>query len=262
MIRLLKIMLVMFVLVLLPCELFAQSLDDGTTDDEAMVVAEGAAADDGEDGSAAEEAGASLGTALAESLLNTQLREVGTRVDLLKEDTFTTKSRLLLLREEVLQRSVNGARLLILHRNEMGGQYELVSVTYSLDRQPKFSRFEGDGGGRLNQLNDEVVFDGMLSPGTHELTVQFVFKGRTWGVFRYMTDYTFVVESGYSFVVGEGKAAELVVTAVEQGNFFTAYEDRPSVSYSLRQFDLVPQRSSTESGLEVSNSATASDGQS
>ena len=76
---------------------------------------------------------------LTQALLNKQIKEVGTSVDTLKEDTFSTKSRLLLLREEVLQRAVSGARLQIRHKNAMGGQYEMVQIYYGVDQQPVYT---------------------------------------------------------------------------------------------------------------------------
>ena len=173
---------------------------------------------------------------LTDAMLDKQLREVSTSVDTLKEDTFTTKSRLLLLREEVLQRSMNGSRLQIRHKNAMGGQYEMVQIYYAIDHEQIFAKHETDGS--LNKIDDEILYDSLLVPGAHQLTVLYVYKGKPWGVFRYMTDYTFKVESGYDFVVDEGKAAELIVTASESGNFFTAYEERPSVSYDFKQYDL------------------------
>lgn len=170
--------------------------------------------------------------------LDKQIKEVGTSVDTLKEDTFTTKSRLLLLREEVLQRSVSGSRLQIRHKNDMGGQYSLVQVYYAIDQQPVFVR--DNASGDLNDLDDEVVSDQMIAPGSHQLTVLYVYKGKPWGVFTYMNDYTFRVESGFDFSIDEGKAAELAITAAEAGNFFTAYEKRPTVRYTYEQFDLIP----------------------
>lgn len=175
---------------------------------------------------------------LTDALLDKRLREVSTHVDTLKEDTFTTKSRLLLLREEVLQRSVSGARLQIRHKNDMGGQYELVQVYYALDNEPVFSK--QDMTGALDDIEDEIIYDRMLAPGQHQLTVLYVYKGKAWGVFRYMKDYTFRVQSGYDFNVEEGKASELVVTASEKDGAFIPYEDRPSVTYNYEQFDLMP----------------------
>lgn len=184
------------------------------------------------------ESGSAGGSPITTARLEKQIREVGTSVDTLKEDTFTTKSRLMLLREEVLQRSVSGSRIQIRHKNKMGGQYSLVQIYYAIDQQPVFVR--DDSSGALNKLDDEVISDQLLSPGSHQLSVLYVYKGKPWGVFQYMNDYTFRVESGYDFTVDEGKTAELVVTAAEAGNFFTAYEKRPTVKYQYEQFDLVP----------------------
>ena len=184
------------------------------------------------------ESGSAGGSPITTARLEKQIREVGTSVDTLKEDTFTTKSRIMLLREEVLQRSVSGSRIQIRHKNKMGGQYSLVQIYYAIDQQPVFVR--DDSSGALNKLDDEVISDQLLSPGSHQLSVLYVYKGKPWGVFQYMNDYTFRVESGYDFTVDEGKTAELVVTAAEAGNFFTAYEKRPTVKYQYEQFDLVP----------------------
>ena len=169
------------------------------------------------------------------ALLDKQLHEVSTSLDTLKEDTFATKSRLLLLREEVLQRAVSGARVQLRYEDEMGGQYDLTQVYYAIDRETVFS---GTGEG-LKKLDGELIYDRMLAPGAHQLSVVYVYKGRPWGVFRYMTDYTFRVESGYDFVVDEGKSAELIVVATEQGNAFTAYEERPNIKFKYQQYDLV-----------------------
>ena len=174
---------------------------------------------------------------LNEKTLGKTLHEVSSRVDTLKEDTFTTKSRLLLLREEVLQRSVSGSRLILRHNDEMGGQYELRSIHYLIDNKPAFVRV-AEGDDVINDIDDSIVYDDSAAPGTHMLTVRYVYRGKKWGVFKYMHSYAFVVESGYSFVLEEGKSAELVITAEEKGNVFTPYEERPTVSFTFDQFNL------------------------
>lgn len=210
-------------------------------------ASEASAATSAEDATAPSEmstAAEGTGEVLTDALLDKQLHEVSTSVDALKEDTFTTKSRLLLLREEVLQRSVNGARLQLRHRYDMGGQYELVQMYYAIDQETVFSR--QDMTGKLSDMNDEVIFDKMLSPGPHQISVLYIYRGKAWGVFQYMKDYTFRVESGYDFIIDEGKAAELVVTAAEDGDAFTAYQDRPSVQYQYQQYDLTAAKVASE----------------
>lgn len=214
----------------------AQAAGDAQATDNSQSTGEGA--QDAQAQLPKSESGSAGGSPITTARLEKQIREVGTSVDTLKEDTFTTKSRLMLLREEVLQRSVSGSRIQIRHKNKMGGQYSLVQIYYAIDQQPVFVR--DDSSGALNKLDDEVISDQLLSPGSHQLSVLYVYKGKPWGVFQYMNDYTFRVESGYDFTVDEGKTAELVVTAAEAGNFFTAYEKRPTVKYQYEQFDLVP----------------------
>ena len=175
---------------------------------------------------------------ISEAALNKQLHEVSANLDTLKEDTFTTKSRLMLLREEILQRSVGGSRVQLRHKNDMGGQYDMVQIYYAIDREPVYKLEDPDG--ELNALDDIVVYDRILPPGTHQLTTMYVYRGKAWGAFQYMHDYTFRVESGYDFVVEEGKSAELTVTASETGNFFTPYEERPWVAYDYQQYDVLP----------------------
>lgn len=211
---------------------------------EVSLTADGARENVGGDGSGV--APSALRGADREAL-QAQVKKVVTDVDALKEDTFSTKSRLLLLRDEVLQRSVSGARFSLRHKNAMGGQYEMVEVSYQLDNEPVFNRRDKDGA--LNRLDDEEILDRVLSPGTHQLYVVYVYKGRPWGVFRYMDDYTFRVESGYEFTVYEGKSAQLTVTASERGNFFTAYEKRPGVTYQLEQSELTADLASDKEAL-------------
>ncbi len=214
-----------------------------TSDETAAAsAAEGSAA--GDSSGASDENGGSTPTVVTAARLEKQIREVGTGVDTLKEDTFTTKSRLLLLREEVLQRSVSGSRIQVRHKNKMGGQYTLVQVYYAIDQQPIFMR--DNSSGDLDDIDDEIVSDRLLSPGAHQLTVLYIYKGKPWGVFSYMNDYTFRVESGYDFSIEEGKSAELVITAAEAGNFFTAYEKRPTVKYAFEQYDLIPAAAKNE----------------
>lgn len=193
---------------------------------------------------------------LDEAALDKQLKEIGSKVDTLKEDSFTTKSRLLLLREEVLRRSMSGSRLAIVHKNAMGGQYELVQINYVVDNEPKYTR--QDDTGTLDKLDNEVIYEGVLAPGTHQLSVSFVYKGKAWGVFRYMKGYTFRVSSGYSFSVEEGKSVELTVSAMERGNFFTAYEERPDISFEFMQFDLLREEPASDKKKAASgNTSTA-----
>ncbi|PJB38369.1 MAG: hypothetical protein CO108_19180 [Deltaproteobacteria bacterium CG_4_9_14_3_um_filter_63_12] len=173
-----------------------------------------------------------------------RLREIGNQVDILKEDTFATKSRLLLLRESVLRRTIAGSKVVVIHSNEMGAEYQLIQVLYALDGDPKFERL--DYSGKLDKMDAEVVIDEKVVPGSHGLVVKMVYKGNDWGIFRYMDGYEYSLSSSYVFNAEEGRAHEIIVRAHEKGGFFTPLEDRPSIQYET-----------TEHELDQSNSAVA-----
>jgi hypothetical protein len=163
------------------------------------------------------------------------MRELSNQVEELKEETFAAKSRLLLLRASVLQRSIAGSKVLIIHKDEMGGEYIPIQVSYSLDRERKLNRINTSD---INSLDEQVIIDEKLIPGSHVLTVRMVYKGAPWGVFSYMNGYTFTLESSYVFTAEEGKAHEVTVTAFEKGGVFTPYEDRPTIGYQVKTHNL------------------------
>lgn len=158
-----------------------------------------------------------------------RLREMATQVDEFKEETFGTKSRLLLLREQVLRRTIAGSKIAVFHVNEIGDEYELVQVLYALDGQRKKSYL--DYSGKLSDMNNQLVFEDTIVPGSHVLMVEMVFKGSSWFFFEYMDGYTFTVKSSYLFEADEGKLHEFTVIAKEDGDFFTALEERPTIVY-------------------------------
>lgn len=161
---------------------------------------------------------------------NQRLREIGNQVDTLKEDTFATKSRLLLLRESVLRRSIAGSKIVVVHENDIGAEFELVQVHYGLDRETRWSRGPVTDGS-LDGMDATVVIDERLVPGAHLLSVSMVLKGRPWGIFTYMEGYTVTVQASHSFTAEEGIAHEIVVRLTENDGFFTSIEERPTITF-------------------------------
>ncbi len=247
----------------------AEPVADAGASGEAAVADGAVDATAGEDGTLAEEGGIvepepvpvvdeKAEKARKDAELVQQLHDVSANLDTLKEDTFATKSRLLLLREEILQRAVTGSHLLIHHKDDFGGQYELTQIHYAIDRTTIFTKQDSNG---IKLDEEEIIYDEIIASGAHQLSVLYVFKGKKWGIFTYMTDYTFRVESGYDFVIDDGNAAELTIVASEDGDFFTAYEDRPTVKYEYQQgeYDLLKNYKSAGDADDVTTANTKSD---
>jgi hypothetical protein len=140
-----------------------------------------------------------------------RLNELETRVNAFKQDVFRSKSRLFLLREQVLRRTIGGSKTAIEHRNELGAQFQLVDVAYILD------------GNRIeisSSLEDPrfSVFDASVLPGPHTLTVQMRFRGRNvGGAFSYMNELTLEKSANYAFTVDEGRTVALAAVAYDTG---------------------------------------------
>ncbi|HSN93059.1 MAG TPA: dihydrolipoamide acetyltransferase [Anaeromyxobacteraceae bacterium] len=154
------------------------------------------------------------------------------RVTDLKDKIFRTKARLLNLQEIVIGGELAaGARATLVHRNEMGSSFALESVSYALDGAPVYSK--ADLGGDLRGRQEFEVFSGKVTPGSHQLAVQIVYRGRGFGPFRYLDGYRFKVQSTYSFEAQPGKVATVRVVGFERGGLTARLEDRPAVRYDL-----------------------------
>ncbi len=160
-----------------------------------------------------------------------RMRGLEERVNNLKEKIFRSKARLMLLRETVLNGAIAGAKAVIVHRNEMGAAFVLESVSYALDGAPIFNKADNEG-----DLNDELeieLFNGSIVPGNHNLSVNMTYRGSGFGVFSYLSGYTFRIKSSYAFTAEEGKITTVKVVGYEKGGITTDLQDRPAVRYDV-----------------------------
>jgi len=154
------------------------------------------------------------------------------RVTDLKEKIFRTKARLMNLQEIVIGGELAaGARATLVHRNEMGSSFSLESVSYALDGAPVYSK--ADAGGDLRGRKEFEVFSGRVVPGSHQLAVLLVYRGRGYGPFSYLDGYRFKVQSAYNFNAEPGKVATVRVVGFERGGLTAQLQDRPAVRYDL-----------------------------
>jgi hypothetical protein len=173
-----------------------------------------------------------------------KLRNLEERVNELKEKIFRTKARILQLQETVVTGSIGaGARAVLIHRNEMGGAFKLVSVQYALDSQPIFKKVDVDGD--LDGIEEKEIFNGNIVPGNHNIAVQEVFQGQGFGFFSYVKGYKFKVTSSYTFTAEEGKIIKVKIVGFERGGITTSLEERPAVRYDIQIEKLTPERAKT-----------------
>ena len=219
----------------LETQVLAQSdeVTEGASEAEADVPGAGAAAIPAEDTSAP--VGAAVSVDSTEDLgtvYNRKLHSVEERVNGLKENVFRSKARLLLLRETVLHGMVSGARGILYHVNELGGEYVIESITYFLDGSKIYSR--ADDTGDLARKKEIKFFDGGLPAGNHQVSANVVLRGNGFGIFSYLNQYTLKVQGSYSFIAQEGKVSRVKIIVYERGGFTQDFTERPYFRWEVQ----------------------------
>jgi hypothetical protein len=167
-----------------------------------------------------------------EEAYSLKLKGLEEKVNELKERVFRSKARLLLLQETVLTGKISGAKIHLVHRNEMGGSYKLESVAYALDGAPVFSKVD-QGGDLDSQEEFDILPTSNMVAGNHSLSVYLIYRGSGFGLFSYLDGYKFKIRSSYTFYIEEGKVTKVKVVAFEKGGFTTDLKDRPSVRFDV-----------------------------
>jgi len=189
----------------------------------------------------------------ADDKTDLKVRALEERVSDLKEKIFRTKARLMSLQEMVIGGNITtGAKALLLHRNEMGSSFYLESVAYALDGAPIYAKVDVDGD--LEKREEFEIFNGRVSPGEHQVSVQLVYRGHGYGLFSYLEGYKFRVQSSSSFTAAPGKVTSVKVVGYEKGGITTELKDRPAVRYDVdvqaEQPQAAPSGSSPKEGTE------------
>lgn len=172
-----------------------------------------------------------------------KMRELEDMVSELKEQVFRSKAKLQLLAEQVAGGVGTGAKIIVVHKNQMGGNYLLTSANYFLDGQPLLQETD-ETGAKLTDKRELPVFDGNIVEGSHTLSVQLVYKGNGTGVFRYLEAYKWTLKDSVTFTAEPGKVVTIDAIGFEKGNFTTPVEERPAIRFETN----ISQESSTEAG--------------
>ena len=189
----------------------------------------GSASGEEPDAEAASSNGDSDGAGAGGADYDRELLTIEEEVHSLKEQVFRAKATLQLLKEIVVQGTAAGSRATVWHENKLGRGYTVESIAYYLDGQGKFSKADPTGG--LDEMREFKVFEGAVPPGTHSVTVNLRLRGNGFGVFSYVKDYTFNVQSSHSFVAEEGKNCSVRVVSDERRGIGRSFTERPNVQF-------------------------------
>ncbi|MEZ4365337.1 MAG: hypothetical protein R2939_03495 [Kofleriaceae bacterium] len=160
-----------------------------------------------------------------------RLRALEQRVQALKERAWRQKARVGMLRESALGGGT-GAMATIAHTNKMGSSFRLIKLVYTLDGTQVFARSD-DTAASLYKTKSLDIFNGPIGPGSHTLAVVATYRGHGYGVFKYLSKYTYQAKESYSFSIEEGKATRVEVIGYEKGGSTTPMEKRPSIEFKV-----------------------------
>ncbi len=161
------------------------------------------------------------------------------RIDALSDRILTVEGTLRVLSDTVLGGTVGKTTAQIIHRNETGSGFILEKAVYTLDGVTIFVQADPSGG--LDEKEEFQLFQGALAAGTHEVTVDMVYRGNS-NLFTYLKGYRFKVQSRYDFKITEGKKNMLKVVTFDKSGLDLTVEpkDKLSVRYDLELSDADP----------------------
>lgn len=162
-----------------------------------------------------------------------RMRRLEQKTQALKERAWQLKARVQMLKEQMLGGGV-GAQTLIAHSNEMGSSFRLIKLLYSLDGTQVFVRTD-DTAESLYKTKSFDIFSGPISPGNHNIAAVATYRGHGYGVFEYLSKYTFTAKGGQAFTAGEGKISKVDCKGYEKGGPTTPLEKRPAIDCKTSQ---------------------------
>ncbi|MBP6633199.1 MAG: dihydrolipoamide acetyltransferase [Kofleriaceae bacterium] len=162
-----------------------------------------------------------------------RLRRLEQRVQALKERAWRAKARVGMLKESALGGGV-GAAATLLHSNKMGSSFRLIKLVYAVDGTQVFARSD-DSAETLYKTKSFDILNGPIAPGSHTVSVVAVYRGHGYGVFKYLSKYTFQVRASHTFTVEEGKGIKVEGVGYEKGGANTPMEKRSAVEFKVTQ---------------------------
>jgi hypothetical protein len=162
-----------------------------------------------------------------------RMRRLEQKTQALKERAWQLKARVQMLKEQMLGGGV-GAQAVVAHANEMGASFRLIKLIYSLDGTQVFARTD-ETAEDLYKTKGFDVFAGPISPGNHNLTAVATYRGHGYGVFEYLSKYTFTARGNQAFIAGEGKISKVDCKGFEKGGPTTPLEKRSAIECAVTQ---------------------------
>ena len=162
-----------------------------------------------------------------------RMRRLEQKTQSLKERAWQLKARVQMLKEQMIGGGV-GAQALLAHNNEMGASFRMIKLIYALDGTQVFARTD-DTAESLYKTRSFDVFAGPIAPGNHNVSAVATYRGHGYGVFEYLSKYTFTARGNQAFIAGEGKISKIDCRGFEKGGPTMPLEKRAAIECKVTQ---------------------------
>ena len=162
-----------------------------------------------------------------------RMRRLEQKTQALKERAWQLKARVQMLKEQMLGGGA-GAQAVVAHASEMGASFRLIKLIYSLDGTQVFVRTD-ETAESLYKTKGFDVFAGPIAPGNHNLAAIATYRGHGYGVFEYLSKYTFTAKGNQGFTAEEGKISRVDCKGFEKGGPTTPLEKRAAIECKVTQ---------------------------
>ena len=162
-----------------------------------------------------------------------RMRRLEQKTQALKERAWQLKARVQMLKEQMIGGGV-GAQALITHSNDMGSSFRLTKLIYTLDGTQVFVRTD-DTGETLTRRRASTSSRARSRRAITASTAVATYRGNGYGVFEYLSKYTFTANGNSAFSTGEGKIAKVECRGYEKGGPTVPLEKRAAVDCKVTQ---------------------------
>jgi hypothetical protein len=162
-----------------------------------------------------------------------RMRRLEQKTQALKERAWQLKARVQMLKEQMLGGGA-GAQAVVAHASEMGASFRMTKLIYSLDGTQVFVRTD-ETAESLYKTKGFDVFAGPIAPGNHNLVAIATYRGHGYGVFEYLSKYTFTAKGNQAFTAEEGKISKVDCKGFEKGGPTTPLEKRAAIECKVTQ---------------------------
>jgi hypothetical protein len=150
--------------------------------------------------------------------VDAEIKKLMMEIGNLGQDLTKLETDIYLLREKVLEGKPVGAIARLVLINNLNRIFDIKKIEIKIDDQVVFD--QEDQGDKFDTHKENELFQGAISPGSHQVATLVLIQGRGWGLFGYFQKYNFELRLSRIFYFSEGQISNLKLNCVDRGGRF------------------------------------------